>query len=226
MISKKLLITQCVVAGISVCWIDAAFAQSSSKAKTHDGFYLRMSLGVQYAGFDRSVEADSESVVGYESDSEITGIGGTGEITLGGTPARGLVLAGSWIGGNIANDVVKRDDGTELELDGMLQFSMLGFTIDYYFDEEGGFHLGGTIGGAVAGAPLPEESLFEFIGGWGGAIAVSTGYDWWVGQQWSLGVLGRILFAGVKGEDEREGITASEESGYLSFGLLFTAVYH
>jgi hypothetical protein len=231
--SLKIFTIYFLVAGLWLCSIATAFAQSSSAPRTHDGFYLRMSLGAQFAGLNRSVEveldedADSEvEVAGYESDSELVGVGGIGELSIGGSPTPGLVLAGSWFMGNIANDVVERDDGTELELDDILQFSMLGFTIDYYVDEQGGFHFGGTFGGAVAGAPLPDEALFDFIGGWGGAIALSTGYDWWVAQQWSLGLLLRGIFAGLKGEDTKEDITASETSGYLSIGILFSVVYH
>jgi hypothetical protein len=206
--------------------INVGTAQASSGEKQHDGFYLRMSLGAQYAGFNRNVKADSASVAGYEADSEVNGGGATGELSIGGTPARGLVLAGSLFWGNIINPVIKSDDRPDLELDGLFQFSILGFTVDYYLDAESGFHLGATLGGAVAGAPLPEESLFDAIGGWGGALALSTGYDWWVGNQWSLGILGRLIFAGVRGEATKRDITASERSGYLSLGVLFTALYH
>ena len=99
-------------------------------------------------------------------------------------------------------------------------------------DQYSGFHIGGTVGGVVVGARLPEESLFEFIGGWGGGAALATGYDWWISSQWSLGILGRIIYAGVFGEDTaededtEESIKAEEESSYFSAGLFFTAVYH
>jgi len=195
-------------------------------ARRHDSFYLRMSLGVDVAGMTRSVKAEVEDVEGYEGDSEIKGGALDSEISIGGTAARGLVLAGSLYSGGIYGPIIERDDGSELELDGPLQFSMLGFTLDYYIDERGGFHLGGTLGPAVAWARLPKDSLFDFIGGWGGGIALNLGYDWWIADEWSLGILGRLLGARLAGKDTRDSITASEKDGYGSLSLLFTAVYH
>lgn len=202
-----------------------AYAQSRSDAETHDGFYLRLSLGLQMAGLDRNVEGEG-AVAGFETDSKVKGGGGTSELSLGGTPATGLVLGGSILLGNVVKPVIEREDLEDLELDGPLQFAMWGFLIDYYIDKNSGFHFSGTVGGAVIGAPLPKENPFEYIGGWGWAIALATGYDWWIANQWSLGILGRLILAGVTGEDTEEGIKAEENSGYLSFGLLFTAVYH
>ncbi len=193
---------------------------------THDGFYLRMSLGLNLGALSRSVEAEVSDVVGYESDSDISG-GGLGlELTIGGTPATGFVVAGTWLGAGILDAVIERDDGSELELEEPLNFAMIGITLDGYVRPKAGFHLGGTLGPGVAGARLPEDSLFDYIGGWGWAIALHMGYDWWIGEEWSLGVLGRLIGARLSGEDEEEEITASEDDTYGALSLLFTAVHH
>lgn len=216
-----------VAAGWTLC-AAAASAQhyGAAGAYRHDSFYLRMSLGVNAATLNRSVEADASGVLGYEGDSEISGGALSSELSIGGTVARGLVLAGSLYWGGVFDATIERDDGSEGELEGSLHFSMIGITLDYYIDETGGFHLGGTLGPALAWARLPDGSRFDFIGGRGGGIAFNIGYDWWVGQEWSLGILGRILGAALTGEDSEGGITASEDDGYGSLSLLFTAVYH
>lgn len=218
-----------IVATISLSVVSTAYAGSTSDARTHDGFYLRLSLGGQLAGLNRSVKIDDSSETDYEGggDSQVRGGGGMSEITLGGTPATGLVLGGSMFFGNVFDPKIEFDDDREdLKLDSDLQFAMWGFTVDYYIDENSGFHFGGTFGGAVAGAALPDEDIFEYIGGWGWAASLATGYDWWIANQWSLGVLARIILAGVMGEDSEEGVKAEENSGYLAIGILFTAVYH
>lgn len=216
-----------LAAGCVICTAEASAQPCGpAGARCHDGFYLRMSLGPNAAGLNRSVDADVAGVVGYESDSEVKGGALSGELSIGGTPARGLVVAGSFYPGGVYDARIERDDGSEGELEGALHFSMMGVTLDWYIDEAGGFHLGGTLGPAFGWAHLPDGSRFEYIGGWGGGIAFNIGYDWWVGQQWSLGILGRILGARLSGEDTESGITASEEDSYGSLSLLFTAVYH
>jgi hypothetical protein len=195
-------------------------------ARCHDGFFLRMSLGLEAAVLNRSVDAEVGEVAGYEGDSEVRGGALSTELTIGGTPARGLVVAGSLYSGGVYDAKIERDDGSDGELDGALHLSMMAVTLDYYFEETGGFHLGGSLGPVLGWARLPEGSLFEYIGGWGGGIAFNIGYDWWVGRQWSLGILGRFLLAGLSGKGTESGITASEEDGYGSLSLLFTAVYH
>ena len=46
---------------------------------------------------------------------------------------------------------------------------------------------------AVAIADAPDESVFDRIGGGGGALSVHLGYDFWIADQWSLGAMLRWL---------------------------------
>lgn len=201
-------------------------------ARTRDGFHLRMGLGGGSLRMTRQAEASSPGAGGgyYQGESSVEGSSGAFELTLGGTPTPGLILGGTLLLQGIDEEeaVLEREDGSEAELGSGLGFMMLGFTIDYYPDPHGGFHFGGTLGGAVAFAETPdnEGNPFEYIGGAGSAASVMIGYDWWVSDQWSLGGMLRATGASLRGEDRQLGIEASEESEVGAIALMFTGTYH
>ena len=106
------------------------------------------------------------------------------ELSIGGTPGRGLVVAGTLLTHDRNNPVLRgRPDG-DVELSGRMGFAMIGMTVDWYPNPRGGFHFGGTLGLAALSAPVPPGDVFvDHIGGGGGGISLATGYDWWIGEQ-------------------------------------------
>lgn len=203
-----------------------AAGAARAEPRTHDGFYLRLALGVGGMEMDRTVEFEVEPFPTGVDDSTITGGIGHFELTLGGTPARGLVVGGSILTHSMSEVDIDRDAGEDVPLDSPLQFWLIGPTLDYFPDEHGGFHFGGTFGFAFAFARLPEEYAFEGIGGAGLGLSLGIGYDWWVGDEWSLGVIARFTGAGVTGEDTEGGVSAQEDSTLRAFTVAFTVLYH
>lgn len=196
-------------------------------AERHDGFYLRLGLGIGGMAYDRST-GDDLFDRDPDSSSNLLGGGGVFELSIGGTPAEGLVVAGTLLSHTVADPTVKFDGGEELELSDPLVFALLGATVDWYPDAHKGFHFGGTLGLAVAALDRPEGTAD--IGGAGLGLSALAGYDWWIGDEWSLGVLGRLSGARVRGEpSERVGereLEGKEDGTVAALGVLFSVLHH
>jgi hypothetical protein len=196
--------------------------------ETHDGFYLRVALGFGSLSMQREGTGATDSTV-FGNSSIQGGVVGS-EVSIGGTPGGGLVIAGSLLSYRMPDPVIEYDAGNEADLDGALNLFVIGGGVDWYPSPSGGFHFGGLLGGAIAVAPAPEISVFENIGGAGGALSISIGYDWWVGDEWSVGALARLVAAGVQGEATANTaageVTGKEESSITVFTIAFSAAYH
>ncbi|HMJ15129.1 MAG TPA: hypothetical protein VK524_27130 [Polyangiaceae bacterium] len=199
-------------------------------AERHDGFFLRIGLGVGGMAMERSTEGRLYGQTQPGQDSSVSGPAGMFELSIGGTPAAGLVVAGTILSHSMADPTLEFDGGGEAELGGPLLFAMIGATVDWYPNPQKGFHFGGTLGPAFAVAETPEGAVFDNIGGAGIGLSALVGYDWWVSDEWSLGVLGRLSGARVRGEaSERVGGTeleGEEDSSVAAIGVLFSILHH
>jgi hypothetical protein len=186
--------------------------------RVHEGFYLRGSFGLGAAWSHRTFRASGAPDVGANT----SGAAGSLELTVGGTPAPGLVLGGSYFGVYVPaprtswNGTSSRDDGT-------LALSLLGFTVDWYPHADRGFHLGGTVGGAA----LKSSQITAQSAGFdarGPALAFALGQDFWAGDHLSVGLLGRFIAAAVSDHGPRENDVTSPDTVY-SLGLALSVVY-
>jgi hypothetical protein len=69
----------------------------------------------------------------------------------------------------------------------------IGAFADYYVDPHGGLHFQPFVGWGGLDASSDGNS-----GGsdpTGLVLALGAGYDWWVADEWSIGVMGRIAYA-------------------------------
>lgn len=205
-----------------------AAAARASGAHRHDGAFFRVGLGGGSLALDRSVEASRVGVAGSEvdGDSTISGPVGAFELTLGGTPARGLVVGGTYLTYNLAQPVVEHETGGETELDDPLSAGLVGATVLWYPDPRGGFCFGGTLGWAWAVARTPAGSLFEYLGGTGSGLSLQAGYDLWIASEWSLGGALRLTGASLSGEGEESGVRAEETDTLRGVALYLTATLH
>ncbi|MCE7891973.1 MAG: hypothetical protein DYH12_20100, partial [Sorangiineae bacterium PRO1] len=189
---------------------------------THDGFYLRMGLGV--GSLSGTVEQDAG--IGTV-DIDASGIGPAVELALGGTVAPGIVIGGGIYGTSIAK--VKYEYQNQSSDGGQGVASMIGPFIDYYFDPNGGFHAQAAIGitaitsqksDDLASDPYPSEDS----SGTGSGLMLGVGYEAWVGEQWGIGGLARLqYFSGeVEGDDSGD---KADVSGTV-IAVLFTATLH
>jgi hypothetical protein len=159
----------------------------SAKIHKHDGFYFNGALGGGYT--TGSVEADPEPEGG--GDSRLTGAAAAGQILLGGTPTRGLVVGGGMVNTVLFRGKVKTEG--EVVSKNLLSLTSLGPFVTYYVDAHKGFHIMGHLG--LAAMNYKREDIDDKKVAIGYALTAGVGYDWWIAEQWSLGVLGRFQFA-------------------------------
>jgi hypothetical protein len=179
----------------------------------HDGFYLRMGLGLAYGG--ALVSSDSKSV----GDYNFGGVGATLDVSVGGTPTPGLAL-GAVLSALRAGSSKRQVSGHSISGDVSASTGLLGFFADVFPDPEQGFHFGGALGVASGHAELTGSAKTYDGGGIG--LEAWTGYDFWVSPQWSLG--GAVRFMGSVTRQDTDAVKYESSIGGMS--LSFTALYH
>jgi hypothetical protein len=181
--------------------------------RSHDGFYLRMALGLGASG--ALVSTDSTRVPNYS----FNGGGGAGDIWIGGTPVAGLVLGGA-LSVLSLKSTTRRVSGDSQSGDVTGNTGILGIFVDGFPNPDRGFHFGGTIGLAGTHTDVKGNDSDTFNGG-GVGLGAWLGYDMWVGEQWSLG--GMVRFTGSLTHENRDDVNYQTSLGGAS--LSFTALY-
>jgi hypothetical protein len=194
-------------------------------AHAHEGFYLRAALGPGLFLFDRSAETSAPNSAPDFTDSRVSGLSIVAEMSIGGTPLPGLVVAGTFLSQNHPAPTLELDDGRTRDLGrGNLTFVLTGGTVDYYPRPSQGLHVGGTLG--VAYVSAPSSSAFGQIGGLGFGIAGLAGKEFWLSDVWSIGPILRITMAYVMADNAVNRLTGSEDSLFLSASLSAGVTYH
>jgi hypothetical protein len=187
-------------------------------ARRHDGFYLRMGLGLAYGQV-----VSSGVLLGSDLELKFAGFGPAYELLIGGTLGSGFVLGGGFVGQDISDPDVTLETANGTQVDrsvasgDALGVGVIGPFFDWFFDERGGAHVGAMVGIGIIGL---EGDNDEGSSGFGGSLW--GGYDFWVSDQWSLGVEGRLLF--VRGSHDLLGEEFDETAS--GFQVLFTALFH
>lgn len=186
----------------------------------HDGFYLR--IGTGFGGYSEAITAEDA-----DESTQVAGMASASELALGGAVRPGLVVGGGfWTSSVLASE--RTVDGMAPPDDvigGSGNFTLVGPFVDWYFDPGRGLHLQGAVGFAtVRGYDFPEAEDNPDAVSAGGGLMIGFGYDWWVSEQWSFGILGRI--AGVVAVQEDEAGMQWTHAIGTSPSLLFTATYN
>ncbi len=165
---------------------------------THDGFYLRLGVGL-----------------GLLVESDAKGVGLPTELSFGGTVAPGLALG---VGNN---GVVFPKPESDRDA-GQLAFNAWGPFVDYYFDPHRGAHVEASV--LFVYGLSSKKGDVESAYGPGYGMTLGGGYEWWVGEQWSIGVIGRASYYAV----ELTGTRSDTDFGVQAFvpAILFGATLH
>lgn len=175
---------------------------------THDGFYFRAGTGLGVMTED--LRSESSSVYGGKVKGNGTGFSTVSELAFGGTIARGFVLGGGIYSAELVSAtfrVTKDSAGMPPpELDPERRnFTLVGPFIDWYFNEHRGLHVQFALGFAslsavrIGSVPWEEDHPYNAAGG---GVMLGLGYEWWIGEEWSMGVLARITGAYLSGKDD------------------------
>ncbi|MBN2574507.1 MAG: hypothetical protein JXP73_08065 [Deltaproteobacteria bacterium] len=178
----------------------------------HDGFYMRLGLGLGYLRMSDSHMGVNETMSGW---------GPALDMAFGGAVARNLLLFGelsvsatsepTWQSGNTSNTMTS----TNLNLVGM------GAGAAYYLDPLN-LYFGGSLGLAQvtissdANAEDENDELTDF--GFSGKLMV--GKEWWVSADWGLGAATMLQFASMKMKNYDNRMSA------VGLTLLFSATYN
>lgn len=172
-------------------------ALADSAAHEHDGFFLRLAPGFAYVHDGNTVSFGNQS-----ADATLSGFGGAFELSLGGTVAPGLVIGGTVYGTSFPSPKVTVGGNTATG-NGSLVHTAIGPMVDYYFDPSQGLHLGGMIGYSTAYAQDNDDNRTSNTAK-GFMVGAHFGDEWFVSDEWSIGVMGRLSLASVK--DSTDGI--------------------
>lgn len=182
-------------------------------ARLHDGFYLRLAVGLGLGG--ALVSSDSKSI----GDYSFGGGAGAFDVWIGGTPISGLAMGGVLSGLGLGS-TERSVDGNRISGDVSGSTGMLGYFVDVFPDPRRGLHFGGALGFASAQAEV-KDSGRQFQGG-GLGLQAWGGYDFWVTSQWSVG--GMLRFIGSVTREDDAGVAYRTSLGAVT--LSFTALYH
>lgn len=189
--------------------------RADPSARRHDGFYFRFGFGAAYGRV--SSEA---SAAGVSAEATYTGTGPAYELLLGGTPAAGWVLGGGFVGQDIVEPTVKVEQSPSGEVvahNQALGIGALGPFVDWYPDDRSGVHLGALAGLGVIGLTNENDESATGLG-----LSLFGGYDFWVGEQWSIGPQARVLW--VRASRRISDVTFDDSA--TSIQLLFSALLH
>ncbi len=179
----------------------------------HEGFYLRMNLGVGV--LRANIDDDGTSAF----DLDLAGFSTGFDVLIGGSPARGLAIGGGFFTNTAISARVER--GSRDVGDRNMTVGFLGPFIDGFPNPKKGWHLGGTIG--LAAVKVEEDSPGDDVAsakGLGGAAWF--GHGWWVADEWSMGLMLRFAASATTADDSVRDLTI----GTFSSTLMFSALYH
>lgn len=147
-----------------------------AEARTHDGFYMQLGVGPGYLKSSASGLTIKGADLGYD-------------FLLGGSPIPGLAIGGGFVADYAFSP---KPSG----LDFALLFAVGGF-VNYHLDPSGGLHFQAFVGWGG----LETKAKGGNVGGsdpTGVYIGPGVGYDFFIGDEWSFGVLGRFGYGAFK----------------------------
>lgn len=183
---------------------------------THDGTYVRLQLG---GGFIKM----SSSQGGL--DVEVSGSGPSFVLGVGGAVSRNLIVYGAIMDTQASQPEIKSGGTTLATGTGESSAGVVGIGpgMAYYFDASNLF-LSGTI---LLSKLVINDSVGDKVGesDWGLTAEAQFGKEWWVSDNWGLGLSLQGLLGSMKDKDrDNSGNIPTWHSRALS--LLFSATYN
>ncbi|HEX3854195.1 MAG TPA: autotransporter domain-containing protein [Polyangiaceae bacterium] len=170
------------VSGLLGLCVAALAGSAAADPMTHDGFYFRGATGLGYV---------KSSISGV--DASYSGLAIGFDAWFGGSPIPGLVIGGGLTSYDVPSPTFKLA-GQSQSLNAHMMLDVVGVFGDYYFDPNKGMHAEALLGYGVLGFSNSDGSSGGNDPG-GLALGVGFGNDWWVSDEWSIGVLGRFIYA-------------------------------
>jgi hypothetical protein len=195
-------------------------------AESHDGFYLRMQLGPGYTRMSTNT---------MMSDVSLAGFGDSFGIALGGALKSHLILYGTLIGSTARMPTGKLHGPLSLSAasDGMLVGTVglggfggagmvgAGAGVAYYLDSNV-FFAGSLLGSRLFVDDTDGDMVARSE--WGVTAEGLVGKEWWLSDNWGLGVSGQLLLGAM--EDHPYSNESVPLWRLTAFSLLLSATYN
>ena len=193
----------------------ATAAMAMAESHTHDGFFLNLALGFGYQGF--TYEANK-----FIYDMEAKGVSTELDIKLGGRIATNTLLHATILGVTNTSEIVfKSKGGSKVgsSSDDSENMSMLGIGLTYYLPEN--IFISGSVGLAQFNLQdnTDEENNIEGATENGIGVQIAAGKEWWVSDNWGLGV--SVAFTYGAAEDQKDMGDASAYGVNVMFSATF-----
>jgi hypothetical protein len=187
-------------------------AESMAGFHTHDGFFMRVHLGIA---------ATSLSSTTMGTKTSFSGGGSSMGIAIGGAICRNLILYATVFGTNTVNPEVKVGGVSQPAGPvGSISVAAIGPGLAYYF-EQTNIYLSGAFG--LAGYQMHDVNDGSKIN-WsrsGSALELMIGKEWWASRDWGLGIAAELIAGSMK-DAATPGLIWSAGSG----AILFSATYN
>lgn len=178
-------------------------------AYEHDGFYLRLHFGIGYLRVTGGLDKQER----YEGQS------GTLGIAAGGMVTRNIALFGTFVA-SIADSPSYTLNGTDLgTVPGSAGLFGLGGGIVYYVEGANVYLYGAAAGVQLDLSDANDNTVYETKFGLGFQLGV--GKEWWVSDNWGLGVAGELVGASMPDKND-----SSVKWTGGSFSVLLSATYN
>ena len=192
----------------------ATAAMAMAESHTHDGFFLNLALGFGYQSF----EYDGKEPL---PDLEAKGLSSEFDVKLGGRVAPNTLLHATIAGVACGEDLKISSDNESHSISGKTEsMSFLGIGVTYYLPINVFFS--GSIGFASFNLQDSSDKDGDIEGSTeeGLGFQVAVGKEWWVSDNWGLGLAAAFTYGSA--EDKGD---VGEASAY-GINIMFSATFN
>jgi hypothetical protein len=181
----------------------------------HDGLYLRLQLGFSF------LTSVSGKVAGVNTSYSGNGICAGGAMGFAIVPnliVFGTGFVSSSFGSTLAVEGFHADSGQDLNLYG------LGAGAAYYLEPINIYFAGALSGMKADLSPTDQSAMGQGttnLTNTGLGVELLAGKEWWVSENWGLGIAGEILFSSMKDASDQSSTWRGS-----AFNVLFSATYN
>jgi hypothetical protein len=206
---KKLLITTAATMILA-----SSIVLGQNGYHEHDGFFLRMLYGVGYA------ELVEKEVLG--SDMTFSGAAQALRFQIGGTVAENLIIYGEFGGVMQFDPEVEWMGHSVSTSDVTVSVFDFGGGVTYYLMPSNFYF---SLSLLTSQAEI-ENSGNKGTSEYGFGFNAMVGKEWWVGDDWALGVVVYGYYSTMKDKGTIEGTNYEYDINNFSVGVMFSATYN
>lgn len=202
---RKFMLMMAVAVTVSSALCSPVYAESN----VHDGFFLRLAPGI---GWNKTTED-------FAGDSlKLSGASGLFNIAVGGAVSQDLILHLDVSGVSTADPKVEINGSSFSSSASSMSTTLVGLGVTYYLPSN--YYLTGAFG--LAKSTITSGGI-DYSTDNGLGVNLMVGKEWWVSDDWGLGIAGQILYTNCP-DKAIGGVKPDVKS--TSIGLLFSATYN